>query len=488
MLLKTLSLAIEGDDMAPSPGSDTDSGGQGTPGWRSKLAGHRRSKWAIPLAISAAAALVAMTLTAVVSAPQASARLGGSAAGQNQGNNANTTLVSQGKQTFRFDTFGDQSFWGGTLHLNKTIEGAKHGGIGPGLSPKTALALGLKVDVNALPKSLQEAIKNGQVNLNDPAVTLALLKLNAVVGVKGFFDSSGNLSSVGIECALCHSTVDNSLVPGIGHRLDGWANRDLNVGAIIGFAPNLQPIADLLHTDVATVQKVLGAWGPGKFVAELLLDGKAFQPDGTTAAALIPPAFGLAGVNLHTYTGWGSIPYWNAFVAVLEMHGQGTFFDPRLDNAKQFPIAAENHFGHVVSKPDLVTPKLPGLHAYELSLRAPAPPPGSFNPVMAAAGKKLFDGAALCSTCHVPPIFTEPGWNVVPGSAVGIGNFQSNRSPTHMYRTTPLAGLWTHQKGGFYHDGRFPTLLAVVQHYNQVFKLGLTPAQENDLVQYLLSI
>src|SRR5215469_11122869 len=448
--------------MAPSSGSGPEKGGRGTPGWRSRLTGHRRGRWVMPVAFSIAGALVAMPLAALASAPQAGARTDGVAASQNQANNAGARLVRQGKQTFRFDTFGDQAFWGGALHLNQTIAGAKNGGIGPGLSPKTALALGLKVDVNALPLAVQQGILNGTVNLNDPATTLALLKLNAVVGVKGFFDSNGNLNSVGIECALCHSTVDNSLAPGIGQRLDGWANRDLNIGAIIGLAPNLQPFATLLHTDVATVQKVLNAWGPGKFDAELLLDGKAFQPNGQTSAALIPPAFGLAGVNLHTYTGWGSIPYWNAFVAVLEMHGQGTFIDARLDNAKQFPIAAENHFGHVVSKPDLVTPKLPGLHAYELSLRAPAPPPGSFNPVMAAAGKKLFDGAALCSTCHVPPIFTEPGWNVVPGSAVGIGNFQSNRSPTHMYRTTPLAGLWTHQKGGFYHDGRFPTLLAVV--------------------------
>ena len=342
--------------------------------------------------------------------------------------------------------------------------------------------------MDALPQSVRQGIVNGTVDLNDPATTLALLKLNAVVGVKGIFDSSGKLNSVGIECALCHSSVDNSLAPGIGHRLDGWANRDLNVGAIIGLAPNLQPIATLLHTDVATVHKVLDAWGPGKFDAELLPDGKGFQPDGRSAAALIPPAFGLAGVNLHTYTGWGSIPYWNAFVAVLEMHGQGTFFDPRLDNAAQFPIAAENHFGHVTAKDDLVTPKLPGLQAYELSLRAPTPPKGSFDPAAAARGKALFDGPAECSTCHVPPIFTEPGENLHTGSQIGIDNFGADRSPTHMYRTTPLAGLWTHQKGGFYHDGRIPTLLAVVKHYNEVFHLGLTAAQENDLVQYLLSI
>ena len=472
--------------MAPSSGSSSDTGRRGTPQWRSALTMHRRGRWAIAFAVSVAGALVAMALTAVVNAPQVSARPGGGAAGQVQGNNAD--LVSQGQQTFRFDTFGDEAFWGGTLHLHLTIAGGKNGGIGPGLSPKEALALGLKVDVDALPASVQQGILNGTVNLDDPATTLALLKLNAVVGVKGFFDSNGNLNSVGIECALCHSTVDNSLAPGIGHRLDGWANRDLNVGGIIGFAPNLKPIADLLHVNVPTVLKVLNAWGPGKFDAELLLDGKGFQPNGTSAASLIPPAFGLAGVNLHTYTGWGSIPYWNAFVAVLEMHGQGTFFDPRLDNAAQFPIAAENHFGHVVANPDLVTPKLPGLQAYELSLRAPAPPPGSFDPAAAARGKALFDGPAECSTCHVPPIFTAPGENLVPPSAIGIDSFDADRSPTHMYRITPLAGLWTHQKGGFYHDGRFPTLLAVVQHYDEVFHLGLTPAEENDLVQYLLSI
>ncbi|HEY7146846.1 MAG TPA: hypothetical protein VH637_21590 [Streptosporangiaceae bacterium] len=443
----------------------------------------------MPVGLSVAGALAAMALTAVASAPHASARPGGSAASQNhRGNDDNAALVSQGKQTFRFDTFGDEAFWGGTLHLNQTIAGAANGGVGPGLSPKTALGLGLKVDVDALPQSVQQGILDGTVNLDDPATTLALLKLNAVVGVKGVFSSDGTLNSVGIECSLCHSTVDNSLAPGIGHRLDGWANRDLNVGGIIGFAPNLQPIATLLHTDVTTVHKVLNAWGPGKFDAELFLDGKAFQPDGRSSATLIPPAFGLAGVNLHTYTGWGSIPYWNAFVAVLEMHGQGTFFDPRLDNAKQFPIAAKNGFGHVMAKPDLVSPKLPGLQAYQLSLKAPAPPAGSFDPAAAARGKALFDGQAECSTCHVPPTFTEPGFNMHTGKQIGIGNFEANRSPTHMYRTTPLAGLWTHQKGGFYHDGRFPTLLSVVQHYNKVFHLHLTPAQENDLVQYLLSI
>jgi len=202
-------------------------------------------------------------------------------------------ILKEGQQTFRFDTFGDEAWWGDTLHLHEAIEGVKFGGIGPGISPATALSLGLKVDLDALPQSLVQEIKMGKVNLNDPAVTLALLQLNAVVGVTGHSNPDGSLKSVGIQCALCHSTVDNALAPGIGHRLDGWANRDLNVGAIIAAAPNLQPIADLLSTDQASVRKVLNSWGPGKFDAELLLDGKAFRPDGKPAATLIPPAFGL---------------------------------------------------------------------------------------------------------------------------------------------------------------------------------------------------
>src|SRR5215469_10964482 len=275
--------------------------------------------------------------------------------------------VEQGEQVFRFDTFGDEAFWGDTLKLHQAIEGAGLGGVGPGVSPKTALAVGLKVDVDALPRNLVEQIEKGRVNLNDPAVTLALLKLNAVVGVTGFFNSSRTLKSVGIQCALCHSTVDNSMPglcagqippnPGtgcIGHRLDGWPNRDLNVGAIVALAPDLSVLANLLSTDQTTVRKVLNSWGPGKFDAELLLDGKAFNPQQVTdsgtptkvsGASLIPPAFGLGGVNLHTWVGWGSMPHWNAFVANLEMHGKGRFFDPRLNNPAQFPIAAANGFG-----------------------------------------------------------------------------------------------------------------------------------------------
>jgi hypothetical protein len=412
----------------------------------------------------------------------------GAAAQQTAALTTNQKLIKEGKRVFRRATFGDQKFWGGTLDLERAIEGKANGGVGPGVSPATALSVGLKVDVNALPKKVRSAIAAGDVDLNDPATTLALLKLNSVVGVKGFFNDNGDLATVGIQCALCHSTVDDSFAPGIGNRLDGWANRDLNVGAIISLAPNLQPVADLLHTDVATVKSVLATWGPGEFDAQLLMDGKAVRPDGGAASTLIPPAFGMLGVNLSTSTGWGSVTYWNAFVANLEMHGQGTFYDPRLDDAEQFPIAAENGFGHVKSKVDLITPKLPALQAYQLSIAAPKAPKGSFKPAAAKRGKAIFSGQAECSTCHVPPLFTEPGFNMHKGEEIGIDNFQADRSPTHMYRTSPLAGLWSHQKGGFYHDGRFANLHQVVKHYDATFDLNLTTAQRKDLVQYLLSL
>jgi len=397
-------------------------------------------------------------------------------------------VLKEGQHTFRFDTFGDEAWWGDTLHLHEAIEGVKFGGIGPGISPATALSLGLKVDLDALPQSLVQQIKMGKVNLNDPAVTLALLQLKAVVGVTGHFNSNGSLKSVGIQCALCHSTVDNALAPGIGHRLDGWANRDLNVGAIIAAAPNLQPVADLLSTDQATVRSVLNSWGPGKFDAELLLDGKAVRPDGKPAATLIPPAFGLAGVNLHTWTGWGSVPHWNALVANLEMRGQGNFDDSRLDDAAQFPIAAANHFGHVHNSPDRITSKLPALHLYQLSIPAPVPPPGSFDRTAADRGRELFGGKAQCSTCHANPIFTEPGWNMHKASEVCVDDFQANRAPDRAYRTAPLNGLWTHTKGGFYHDGRFATLADVVNHYDSCFSLGLSAQEQGDIVEYMKSL
>jgi len=397
-------------------------------------------------------------------------------------------MIAEGRRTFRFDTFGDEGFWGDTLHLHQAIAGGKLGGVGPGVSPRTALSVGLKVDVDALPAKVVSALKLGQVNLDDPATTLALLELNSVVGLTGFFNNQGNLQSVGIQCALCHSTVDNSFAPGIGHRLDGWANRDLNVGAIVALAPTLKPVADLLGTDEAAVRSVLNSWGPGHFDAELFIDGKAFRPDGKTAATLIPPAFGLAGVNLHTWTGWGSVTHWNAFVANLEMHGKGTFYDPRLNDARQFPVAARAGFGSVRNDPDLITPKLASLHFYQLAIPAPQPPAGSFDGEAAERGRQVFNGAGKCANCHVPPLFTEPGWNMHAPSEIGVDDFQANRAPDRAYRTSPLRGLWTHKKGGFYHDGRFRDLLDVVNHYDQFFALGLTPEEKSDLIEYLKSL
>jgi hypothetical protein len=409
-------------------------------------------------------------------------------------------MMEDGQQVFRFDTFGDEAFWGDMLKLHQAIAGANLGGVGPGLTPTAALNLGLKVDVDAIPKSLEKDIEKGRVDLNAPATTLALLKLNAVVGVKGIFQGD-SLKSIGITCAICHSTVDNSLTSGIGHRLDGWANRDLNVGAIVALAPDLSPFANLLGVSQDTVRQVLRSWGPGKFDAELVLDGKAFNPQqisngvvtrtNVPGATLIPPAFGLAGVNLHTWTGWGSVTHWNAFVANLEMHGKGRFFDPRLNNAAQFPIAASHGFAdlpHIDPDEDLITSKLPALHFYQLAIPAPKPPDGSFDKAAAERGDKLFEGKAGCNNCHVSPIYTEPGWNLHTAAEVCIDDFQANRAPDRRYRTSPLKGLWTHQKGGFFHDGRFATLLDVVNHYNTCFNLGLTAQEKNDLVQYLLSL
>src|SRR5215210_1531363 len=258
--------------------------------------------------------------------------------------NQSADLIAEGQQIFRFDTFGDEDFWGGQLQLHQAIQGEQFGGVGTGVSPATALSVGLKVDVEALPERLRNQLRRGQVDLDDSAVTLALLKLNAVVGVAGFFNDDGSLSSIGITCTLCHSTVDDSFAPGIGHRLDGWANRDLNVGAIIALSPDLSPFENILGADRETVVAVFNSWGPGKFDAELVLDGKAVNPQQVTdgvvtgtnvpGATLLPPAFGLAGFNQHTWTGaWGTVSYWNAFVAALEMRGIGRFFDPRLNDA-----------------------------------------------------------------------------------------------------------------------------------------------------------
>ena len=425
-------------------------------------------------------------------------------------------MIKQGRRTFRFDTFGDESFWGGQLRLHETIN---H------LSPSQALQLGLKVDSKALPPEVIQAIKKGRVNLNDPTVTRLLIKLNAVLGVKGLFNENGTLKSVGITCAICHSTVDDSIAPGIGKRIDGVANRDLNIGAIAASAPNLQPVVDLLRLadpgiTASQVRAVLNSWGPGKFDAELFLDGKAFNPQQITngvvtatnvpGAVLIPNARGLAGHNLHTWTGgWGTVSYWNAFVAVNEMHGKGTFFDKRFDNPNQFPIAAKAGLGHISADPDSdqVTGKLAALHFYQLALPAVKPRPGiDFDSEAAERGDELFSGKANCNSCHREPLWTEPGWNQHTPGEMKIDSFEARRAPAsinadgiavHGYRTMNLAGVFVRErglfmfpqnKGRFYHDGRFNTLLDVVNSYNERFNLGLTDPEKHDLVEYLKSL
>ena len=402
-------------------------------------------------------------------------------------------LIREGRATFRSDTFASEGFFGGLLGIHDALQGEAHGGFGPGVSPATALAVGLKVDVEQIPTEVQDALAAGEVDLDDPATTLALLSLDAVVGVDGIFAEDGTLESVGITCALCHSTVDDSFAPGIGERLDGWANRDLNVGAIVNLAPDegLQPVADMLHVDVPTVRTVLNSWGPGRYDASIFVDGKAFRPDGETGAVLIPPAFGLAGVNLHTWGGWGSVTHWNAFVANLEMHGVGRFYDPRMNDPEKFPIAVEQGLWDVyppTPEDDHITSKLAALHVYQLAIAAPEAPEGSFDAAAAARGEEIFAGQASCATCHVPPLFTEPGYNAHKPEDIGIDSFQADRSPDGVYRTAPLKGLWTHTETGFYHDGRFETLRDVVDHYDEFNNLGLSDDQKNDLVEYLKSL
>jgi len=321
-----------------------------------------------------------------------------------------------------------------------------------------------------------------------PETTVELLRRDAVVGLRGFFDAQNDLRSIGIQCALCHSTVDDSFQPGMGVRRDGWPNRDLDIGAIVASAPTLAPVASLLGVTEEKVRTVLRSWGPGKFDAELLLDGQAFRPDGKTAATLIPPALGMLGVNMHTYTGWGSMTYWNAFVANIEMHGKGTFHDPRLDDPAQFPVAAAAKLGHIETDEDRITSKLAALQFYQLALPIPTPPPTTFDTSAADRGEQLFNGVAGCATCHVPPLYTEPGWNMHTPQEIGIDDFQASRSPDGRYRTTPLRGLFIRSRGGYYHDGRFRGLIDVVNHYDAHFVLGLATDQKNDLVEFLRSL
>jgi hypothetical protein len=372
-----------------------------------------------------------------------------------------TQTGSDGKSIFRFDTFGDEQLWTDTLRMQQALKN---------VSPSTALSVGLKVDSDVLPPTLINAIKAGQ-GLNDPAVTIQLLKLNAVIGVIGKVVGENNtLATVGITCALCHSIVDNSIAPGIGKRLDGWPNRTLNVGAIIALSPAI--------TNKAPFQ----SWGPGKFDPRLqIFDGKTIVPlNSPTLPVVIPPAFGLQGVGFETFTADGPISYWNNYVAVTQMGGHGSFSDPRIGIS-------------IRQSPDQVTPKLPALLQYQLSLQTPPPPAGSFDGAAARRGEDLFNDAARCATCHKPPTFTDvlagpdPSVPLVhPAFEVGQEKEYAKRSATGGYRTTPLRALWQHPP--YFHDGSAPDLLAVVNHYNSQLRLGLNDRQKADLVEFLKTL
>ena len=369
---------------------------------------------------------------------------------------AQAAQAEQGKQIFRFDTFGDEAQWTDTLRLHEVIA-AK-------VDPVTALSVGLKVDAEALPAAVVSGIQNGSVDLKSPATTVALLKLNAVVGLKGTVETvkgADTLTHVGITCALCHSTVDNSFAPGIGKRLDGWPNRDLNPGAIIALSPAV---------DAATVA-ALKTWGAGKF-------DPRHNVDGLSKPVVIPPAYGLDGIHRITVTGDGEdLSYWNRYVAVAEMGGLGTVSEPRLN-------LSITH-----GTQDLVSSKLPALQAYQLSLKAPAPVAGSFDVLAAARGKQVFDGAGRCASCHSGPTFTDANTRLHPvGDSMAEPESPSYaaRSATKQYRTSPLKGVWQHSP--YFHDGSAATLDAVVQTYNRKQALGLSASEAADLVQYLKSL
>ena len=356
-------------------------------------------------------------------------------------------LVAQGKEIFRFDTFGDEQLWTDTLQLHNVVAGA--------VDPVTALSVGLKVDSEVLPAGVLQT-----VDLTDPATTITLLKLNAVVGLQGDvqeINGEDTLVSLGTTCALCHSTVDDSVAPGIGKRLDGWANRDLNPGVILSLSPALQ--------DQVT-QDVLLSWGAGKYDAY-------WNQDGLNDPTVIPPAYGLKDVALATYTGEGSISYWNAYVAVTQMGAQGNFVDDRLGL-------------NIMHDPDLVTDKLPALEAYQFSLNAPKAPAGSFDSDAAKRGKIVFNNQGNCSSCHSGDNFTDADTQLHYPDVIGTDPVLASRSLTGKYRTTPLSGVWQHPP--YFHDGSADTLLDVVEHYNNHFALGLMQSEKDDLVQYLLSL
>jgi hypothetical protein len=367
-------------------------------------------------------------------------------------------LAAQGKEIFRFDTFGDETFWTDTLRMHEVIQAA--------VDPTTALAVGLKVDAEALPAEVVAGIQSGAISLTDPATTVALLKLNAVVGLKGTvetIDGRDTLTRIGTTCALCHSTVNNSFDQGIGSRLDGWPNSSLNPGAIIALSPALS----------AEQKAVYNSWGPGRY-------DPRFNFDGINGPVVIPPAYGLLGVNSIIYTGDGpDIAYWNLYVGVTQMHGHGTFVDSRIGANVQNP-------------PDMISSKLEALQAYQLSLQTPEPPAESFDPTAAQRGRAVFEGPGTCATCHVGNLLTDANTRLHDPSEVvsepepnGVPSYAS-RSATKQYRTTPLRGLLLHPP--YFHNGIATTLEAVVELYNTRKGLNLTAEQKADLVEYLKSL
>jgi len=350
--------------------------------------------------------------------------------------------VAEGQRVFRFDTFGDEVVWTDKLRLHEVIEKS--------VDPTTALKVGLKVDSDVLPAGLLD-----KVDLKSPATTVALLKMNAIVGLQATVDANNHLARVGVTCALCHSTVDNFVMPGIGRRKDGWPNRDLNVGAVIALSPVL----------TAEQKAVYTSWGPGKY-------DPRYNQDGKNTPLVLPPAYGLADIKNETYTAEGPISYWNAYVAITQMGGQGNFSDKRLGI-------------DVKHSPDLVTSKLPALRAYQHSLPAPPPPAGSFDAAGSERGRTVFDRS--CASCHVGGTGTDNNdGKLHPPAETGMDPAYAMRTANKAYRTTPLRGLWQHAP--YFHNGSAATLADVVTHYNSVRKLGLTAEQQRDLIEYLKSL
>jgi len=388
----------------------------------------------VPCSTTLLLALGLLTIAACADEPLSSPRPSAAAVAQ--------PAPASGREIFRHETWGDEAFWTNTLRLHEVVQAA--------VDPVTALGVGLKVDATRLPPGFL-----ARADLRSPATTVELLRRDAVLGVRAKVTTAGRIAQLGITCALCHSTVDNSVAPGVGRRLDGWPNRDLNVGAIVALSPVL---------DAAT-KAVFQSWGPGRYDAY-------FNHDGKNAPVLIPPAYGLRDVALETYTGEGPISYWNSYVAITQMHGQGSFSDPRLGI-------------NIVAQPDLVTPKLPVLRDYQFTLEPPPPPAGSFDPTAAERGRVVFNGSGRCASCHIPPTYTDAPLLHTPAET-GSDPVLAGRGTTGRYRTTPLRGAWQHPP--YFHDGSAATLADVVAHYNTTLLLGLTAQQQADLVQFLKSL